>query len=185
MTTTRLHMPGRPLWPEMGLSHHPQQVSPVDITVVKNCAPAAAEDKAKQNFAKICITEIQVQSGCTAQLNDHTIIADSSIQIETDIQHFEWNFSGLSSRITPDNIKQALHDVSHNFQFNHLTLSGLIQNINEKRNGYPVWVHILAITGVVIAIVASLGFMFFTSMGFRFLICVRHQIVVDCLYLAS
>ena len=140
--------------------------SPVDITVVKDCAPSAAEDKAKQDFAKIGITEINVPAGCTAELNDHKIIADSSIQIDTDIQHFEWNFNGLSSRITPDDIKQALHDVSHNFQFNHLTLSDLIQNINDKKSNS--WVSALAITGTAVAIVAFLGFLFFTSLGYRF-----------------
>ena len=134
--------------------------------MVKDCAPSAAEDKAKQDFAKIGITEINVPAGCTAELNDHKIIADSSIQIDTDIQHFEWNFNGLSSRITPDDIKQALHDVSHNFQFNHLTLSDLIQNINDKKSNS--WVSALAITGTAVAIVAFLGFLFFTSLGYRF-----------------
>ena len=48
--------------------------SPVDITVVKNCVPSAAEDKGKQDFAKVSITKIQVPVGCTAQFNDYTII---------------------------------------------------------------------------------------------------------------
>ena len=110
-----LNLLGHPLRLEMGRRHdlvqygsrlssrshappHRQQVprlltSPIDITVVKNCAPLAAKDKAKQDFAKISITEIHVLADCTAQLNDHTIIVHSSIQIEFDIQHFEWNFS--------------------------------------------------------------------------------------------
>ena len=134
--------------------------------MVKDCAPSTAEDKAKQDFANIGITEINIPAGCTAELNDHNIITDLSIQIDTDIQHFEWNFNGLSSRITPNEIKQALHDVSHNFQFNHLTLSDLIQNINDRK-GHS-WVTILAIVGLVPAIVAFIGFLFFTSLGFRF-----------------
>jgi hypothetical protein len=147
--------------------------SPVDITVVKDCASSTSEDKAKQDFAKVGITEISVPSGCTAKLNDHQIIADSSIQIDTDIQHFEWNFSGLSSRITPDDIKQALHDITHNFHFNHLTLSDLIQNINEKHQTGATWLKSLAIAGTALAIISCLGFLFFTSMGLRF----RHHIV--------
>ena len=141
--------------------------SPVDITMGKNCAACAAEDKAKQDSANIDVTEIQVPTGCTAQFINHTIIPDSSILLESNIQHFEWIFSGLTSRITPDDIKQALHDTTHNFQFNHLKLAHLIPNINEKQqqgaltqqNHQSYWLPTIAIISIAVAILSFLGFL--------------------------
>jgi hypothetical protein len=106
--------------------------SPVDVTAPIQCGNTS-DSKSTQAYIAAGIREIDVQPGCTAQLNDHQIISDSSIQLDTDIAHFAWNFSSLSSEVTPSEIKLALHDTTHNLRFSRLTLSDLMQNVREHR----------------------------------------------------
>jgi hypothetical protein len=140
--------------------------TPVDITIISDCLPTATEGKGKQTFAKAGITEVIIPTGCTANLNDYTIIADSSVTLDTDIQHFQWNFEGLAQRIKPEDIKRALHDITHDFTFSRLTLSDLIQNIHEHEQ--RSWLPALLGTALACAIIGLLGVLLFTSLGFRF-----------------
>jgi hypothetical protein len=106
--------------------------SPVDVTAPIQCGNTS-DSKSTQAYIAAGIREITVQPGCTAQLTDHQIISDSSIQLDTDIAHFAWNFSSLSSEVTPAEIKLALQDTTHNLRFSRLTLSDLMQNVREHR----------------------------------------------------
>jgi hypothetical protein len=106
--------------------------SPVDVTAPIQCGNTS-DSKSTQAYIAAGIREITVQPGCTAQLIDHQIISDSSIQLDTDIAHFAWNFSSLSSEVTPAEIKLALQDTTHNLRFSRLTLSDLMQNVREHR----------------------------------------------------
>ena len=127
----------------MEVGHHEEAVlhlndnkyliySPVDVTAPIQCG-SSSQHKSSQAYIKVGITEIVVGSGCTAQLTDHQIIADSSIQLDTDISHFAWNFSSLATEVTPEEIKAALRTTTNNLRFSKLTLADLMQNVHEHR----------------------------------------------------
>jgi tyrosyl-tRNA synthetase len=127
----------------MEVGHHQEAVlhltgskylvySPVDVTAPIKCGNTS-EHRSTQAYIAKGIKEISVHAGCTAQLNDHQIIADSSIQIDSDIAHFAWNFSSLATEVSPEEIKYALKATTNSLHFSRLTLSDLMQNVREHR----------------------------------------------------
>jgi hypothetical protein len=146
--------------------------SPVDVTAPIQCGNTS-DSKSTQAYIAAGIREITVQPGCTAQLTDHQIISDSSIQLDTDIAHFAWNFSSLSSEITPLEIKLALQDTTHNLRFSRLTLSDLMQNVREHREAEERAEHesqhrtfyTIMIVAIVLASIAFLYGLVATSTG--------------------
>jgi len=167
----------------MEVGHHEEAVlhlsggkylvySPVDLTVPIKCGNHT-DSKSNQAYVKNGIAEITVGPGCIAQLNDHQIIADSSIQLETDISHFAWNFSSLATEVTPSEIKAALKTTTNNLRFSKLTLADLLQNVQEQREQHSReeqeatarTFYIMIISALTLSVLAVAYLMAFTYYG--------------------
>ena len=171
----------------MEVGHHEEAVlhltgskylvySPVDVTAPIRCGNST-KTRSTQAYIGIGITEISVLPGCTAQLNDHQIIADSSIQVDTDIAHFAWNFTSLASAVTPAEIKKVLEATHNGLQFSKLTLADLMQNVREARleQDYTNKTNnALVLVAIILASIALAYGLFATALGFT----VRRNITI-------
>ena len=79
------------------------------------------------------ITETKVPPGCSARLNEHKIISDSSVTLNTDIKHFEWDFTPLTNYLETREIKDAFRSTAGSLRMTHMTLTDLLQNIQAKQ----------------------------------------------------
>ena len=79
------------------------------------------------------ITETRVPQGCSARLNEHKIISDSAITLDTDIKHFEWDFTPLTKHLETREIKDAFRSTAGSLRMTHMTLTDLLQNIQTRQ----------------------------------------------------
>jgi hypothetical protein len=179
----------------MEVGHHQEAVlhltgskylvySPVDVTAPIKCGNTS-DHRSTQAYIAKGITEILVHAGCSAQLNDHQIIADSSIQIDSDIAHFAWNFSSLATEVSPAEIKYALQATTNNLHFSRLTLSDLMQNVREHRElvanmeqeASRERLHMMALIATIIASIALTYGLMATGTGLY--LCTKCTAIVD------
>ena len=75
---------------------------------------------------KAGITETKVPQGFSARLNDHKIIADSAIILDTDMKHFEWGFTPLTNHIRTNDTQEVFHSMAGSLRISHMTLADVL-----------------------------------------------------------
>ena len=106
--------------------------SPTAFTAPIQCGEDA-DGRDQEIVFKSGITETKVPQGCSACLNKHKIIADSAITLDSDIKHFEWDFTPLTKHLETNDIRAAFRSTTGSLRMMHMTLTDLLQNIQSKQ----------------------------------------------------
>ena len=84
-------------------------------------------------YVPIGISKIHISAGCKANLNDHILVTDNAVRLDTDIIHYEWNFDSRT--------KLPFNDEDLPERLEELLLSGIttptmndLQHLKLKRS---------------------------------------------------
>jgi hypothetical protein len=130
--------------------------SPRSFTSYINCLNTTSSEV----FVRFGINQIYVSPSCRLRLQQHDLISDFTVWLDTVIKHYQWDLEQVAFSV--DELAQSAKWLSTfgNEHIGKLTLSSIRQSLATKRRSSR-WIYIFTFLGLISALVLAMVMVFF------------------------